>query len=372
MAYSSNIVFISLCALESSQLKQTGLKYTKTGDTLVMHHDKTSRQISIDPVRAPPAVFTVALEVDTSTQERALEEALERLVDEDGSLELRTDVDTGETLLSGMGELHVEVAVDRLTRSLGFPVHVSRPRVAYQETATEKYTNVSTYDTCIGNNHLFARLQVEISPIEATSSTNSADNEHQQEMSRNRVHICGFEQEKEEEEAVRSGVMAGLERGPLVSAAVTGVEVRISRDEKGERPVKMESAALRACAARGVRDAVQKAMPALLEPLMTVEIRLLTSDAGAVASDLAHPTRGGEVRNLTPSSDNEWTFLTGSAPLSGVLGWATRVRSLTRGRADLSLAFERYRKVDRGQQERILAALRGDAHNMTVTNHDAA
>ena len=352
-------------------MNQTGLKYTKTGDTLVMHHDKTSRQIFIDRVRAPPAVFTVALEVDTSTQERALEEALERLADEDGSLEWRTDVDTGETLLSGMGELHVEVAVDRLTRSLGFPVHVSRPRVAYQETATEKYTNISTYDSCIGNNHLFARLQVEVSPIEAISSTNSAD-EYPQGVSTNRVHICGFEEEKEEEEAVRSGVIAGLERGPLVSAAVTGVEVRISREKEKERPPKMETAALRACAARGVREAIQKAAPALLEPLMTVEIRLPTSDAGAVVSDLTHPTRGGEVHNLVPSNDNEWTFLTGSTPLSGVLGWATRVRSLTRGRADLSLAFECYRQVGRGQQERILASLRGDGHSITSSNHDAA
>lgn len=333
-------------------IAQVGLKHTKTGDTLVLRGSPKSHHVVLDGVRAPPAVFSIALEVDSSSQEKVLEEALDRLLDEDSSLELRQDIDTGETLLSGMGELHLEVAIDNLERGLSFPVHRSRPRVSYRETITDKATHTETVDTMAGSARLRASLHIEVEPLNMTHDQNEI--------------VVDDRLSDDEREAVRNGIVAGLGRGPLTGACVTGVRVTVTLPDTC---ASHETAGLRACAGRGVGTALKAARGILLEPVMRVEVSVPDGEVGEIVGELTHPTRRrGCVEKVEADSRFEGrefggvTNVSATVPVDGLIGFATRMRSITKGRGDLQMRFKEYRAVDAGTQDGIVA--RGGARNM--------
>lgn len=302
-------------------------------------------------IATPPAVFSVALEVDSCSQEKELEEALMKLVEEDCSLETKVDTETGETLLSGMGELHLEVAVDRLSRYLKFQIRMSCPRVAYREAITRDGMIKEVYDQTIGMNRFRASLLVEVSKLpEARGSY------------RNEICIEDEMFTSEAKQAIRDGIEAGLDRGPLLGSPMTNVFVSVTTGLQGNTSACQDAAALRACASKAIKNALQTSHPILLEPVMDVMCIVPDARAGDTISEISHPTRRrGTIEavdtatNNTELSENKMSVIRAVVPLEGMIGWATKMRSITKGRGDFTTRFSSYRQVDDSEQKRILA-----------------
>lgn len=337
---------VSNLLLRSSQV---GLRSTTTGDTLMRFGAPKDAQVVLSGVQSPPAVFAVALEVDSPAQEKELSIALQRLVDEDSSLQLMQDSDTGETLLAGMGELHLEVSIDHMQRKLPFGVHKSHPRVSYRETVTQAVTHDEVLDTAIGSTRFVEQLSISLQP----SSKNNYEN------------IVMVDEETfnfDEREAIQQGVAAALGRGPIIGANVTGIEVRISAMDADTRS--RDEAGLRACASKGVTSALLKGEAVVMEPVMRVEALVPEEFVGDVVSELTHPTRRrGTIEAMSAHNNNgdlnsgSMHLVIASVPVEGMIGWATKMRSITKGRGTLQATFAEYRSVDRSTQARIVENL---------------
>lgn len=327
------------------------MQHTETGDTLALNQAPKSSHIVLDGVSTPPAVFSIALEVDSSSQENELEAALHELIEEDCSLETKVDEDTGETLLSGMGELHLQVSVERLSRALKFPVRMSRPRVSYRESASNAVTHVEHYDSMIGSHRLQANLKVSVEPLEG-----KYDNYE------NIIQVSKESFSNEESFAIHEGVLAAVGRGPLLGAPIVKTRVIVSPISNSEGDSKFDLSALRACAGKAVRNAVKLGCPKILEPVMQVNCTVPEASAGDVISEISHPTRRRgtilEVHtNLGDSQipEHQMSTLVAFVPLEGMIGWATKMRSLTKGRGDFSARFSAYRPVDEVTQSRLIS-----------------
>lgn len=290
----------------------------------------------MDGVNAPPAVFSVAISVDSATQEKVLMEAMNRTIEEDCSLELRKDVETGETLLSGMGELHLEVTIDRLQRALPFEIYTSKPRVAYRETVCESGEIDESYDMTIGSSRLTAAMRVSIKPGDGC-----------------KVEVYGFDTESAF--SIREGIHAALGRGVLLGVPVANVNVQVNELREGE--VSEDPAALRACAGQAVRKLLDRCIPVLLEPIMSVEVTVPDANAGDIVSELSHPTRRRGMIESVDSLGNGFTRVSARVPLEGIIGWATRMRSLTKGRGDLIVEFDGYKRVEDAVCKRVIESM---------------
>lgn len=316
----------------------------------MLHGTPKSSQVVLDGVHAPPAVFAVALEVDSSSDEKELTAALRRLVDEDASLELRQDDETGETLLAGMGELHLEVAIDHMQRKLPFEVHKSQPRVAYREGITCTVRHTEIVNSMIGTTRLRGTLHIELEPLLEYGVGNE-------------VMIEDGSFNNEEKDAIRQGVLAALARGAVIGANMMGVKVEVKSVANSD--VNGDLIGLRACASMGVQSALQKCEAVVMEPVMRVEASVPEDCVGDVVSELTHPTRRrGVIEDVTADgalseerSRRGRSIVTAIVPVEGLIGWATKMRSITKGRGDLQTTFAEYRKMDEGIQARILDRL---------------
>ncbi|KAI0559207.1 Translation elongation factor EF-G2 [Gracilaria domingensis] len=339
--------FVEIDSVQTGDIfAATGLQNTQTGDTIVLKHSPKSSHVVMETVRPPPAVFTVALSAETNSQEKELEEELFRFVEADASLETRVDEETGEILLSGMGELHLEVTVERMKRALQFPLHVSKPRVAYRESVTTSARGTEVYDTVIGSQQLYACLDVSIEPLE--------DDQYH-----NEIEVNGFSS-KEEDEAVRQGLKAALGRGVLLGNPVTNIRARAFKGK--DNAAEVDLVALRACAGKALRNLISECSPTLLEPVMLVELNVPEEHAGDVISELSHPIRRRgliefveRVVHGEKSKDaRHLCMIRASVPVEGLVGWASKMRSLTKGRGDMSMEFSCYRAVDDSTKRRVV------------------
>lgn len=351
-----------LCRLSTSLTSgrvgniQVGLKHTETGDTLQVLDDRQGVEHVVLPcVRTPPVVFSVAVEVDSASQEKQLDAALEKLIAEDSSLRVTRDELTGETLLSGMGELHLEVVHENLSQAMRFPVRVSRPRIAYRETVTRAVTHLEHYDSTFGSTRLAASLSVSVSPHNENENTVIVVSDGA-EYEFTAVH----------QKAIREGVVAALGRGPLLGYATSNVAVTVRPASGGIKATDSTLAALQACASKATAAAMRSADPALLEPMMQVQCIVPESVAGDVISELSHPVqrRGiieGVEREAREGCAVEFATsrIDALVPLQGMLGWATRIRSTTKGRGDFTMNFASYKPVSAATQEKLLAVARG-------------
>lgn len=307
------------------------MKHTETGDTLVLKHAPKKSHMILDGVKAPPAVFSVALSVESRTQEKELDEALRELIEEDCSLELKEDEETEETILSGMGELHLEVVVDRLRRRFAFDIEVSKPRVAYRETISEGGTRLEVIDIKVGTSRLKASLNVSIEP--AIGET---------------VIIEGFE--VEEESAIRAGLEAVLGKGPILGAPVTNRAVRVTSADAEQS----DAASLRTCAVRAIHKLLDSCTPILMEPVMSVEVTVPDGKTGDIVSELSHPTKRRGMIEGIDGVNSGVSRITAVVPLEGMIGWTTRMRSLTKGRGEIMMAFSKYRAVEEAVVKRLV------------------
>jgi elongation factor G len=310
-----------------------GLKGATTGDTLCLEN----QPIELMGIKVPEPVMFMAIEPKTQADRDKLDAALEALAGEDPTCIVRTNPETGQRIISGMGELHLEILKDRMLREFKVVANTGSPMVAYYETVTSAAVGRHTFDREIGGGRQFAELALEVSP-----RGRGEGNEVTFHVSANDVPT-GYR--KAVEEGIRDGLMTGV----LGRCVMTDVGVRVmggAFDQEWSSDV-----AFRAAATLALRDAVKGASPELLEPVMSVEIVTPGEYMGDVLGDLNG--RRGKVREMLTRGTSH--IIHAGIPLAELFGYATVIRSLTRGRATYTMEPEQFEVVPKGVKEELLS-----------------
>ncbi len=309
-----------------------GLKKSFTGDTL----SAVNAPIVLESIRFPEPVISVAVEPKTVADQDRLNEALRRLAEEDPTFRVRIDEGTGQTIISGMGELHLEVLVDRMLREFHVAANVGKPRVAYKETISRPARGEATFDHLLAGKPQYARVVLEVEPAEPGE-------EARFESRVPRDFPLGFV------EAVRAAVMESMDSGFLAGYPVVGVVVRLVEAE--DDPAISTEMAFKAAASEAFRRAVEAAGPILLEPVMEVDVVAPESFLGDVLGDLN--ARGADIQAMEPRPGGVQA-VRAYAPLARMFGYATDLRSMTQGRGTFTMEFHHYQPVDSRQMDAIL------------------
>jgi elongation factor G len=316
-----------------------GLKDTFTGDTLCDLH----APIILESISFPEPVISVAIEPRTLADQERLNEALRRLEEEDPTFVVRVDENTGQTIISGMGELHLEILVDRMMREFNVEANVGKPRVAYKETVTKAGRVDVTFDRVLGGKPQYAHVRMQVLPAERSSE--QLDEGRAQFESRlglgdiPSMYI----------EAVRAGVMESLDSGFLAGYPLVGLEIHLL--DAGFDPALSTEMAFKAAGAQAFRQAIESADPVLLEPVMDVEVVVPEGFVGDIMGDLG--ARGADIRRMEPRPGGAQA-VRAHAPLAEMFGYATDLRSMTQGRGTFTMEFHHYAPVDAKQMEAIL------------------
>ncbi len=311
-----------------------GLKSTTTGDTLA----DPSHPIVLEQMTFPEPVISVAIEPKTKADQDKLATALQRLSEEDPTFRVRTDEETGQTLIAGMGELHLEIIVDRLTREFSVDANVGAPQVAYRETVRKRVEKVEgRFVRQSGGRGQFGHVYITMEPNEPGKGYEFVNK------------IVGGSIPKEYIGPVDNGIREALESGVL--AGYPMVDIRVELIDGSYHEVDSSEMAFKIAGSMAAKAAAQKANPALLEPMMAVEVVAPADFTGAVAGDVSK--RRGQIGGIEPRGQTE--VVTALVPLSEMFGYATSLRSATQGRATFTMQFERYEQVPGNIAEQIKA-----------------
>jgi len=314
-----------------------GLKNVSTGDTLC----DESYPITLEAMKFPEPVISVAIEPKSKADEERLANALQRLSEEDPTFRVRTDEETGQTLISGMGELHLEILVDRMVREFNVAANVGKPQVAYKETITSALSGQTRFIKQTGGKGMFAVVELRLEPQEPGKGF-----EFESEVTGGRVP-------REYWPAVEKGVIEAMENGVLAGYPV--VDVKATLVDGQYHDVDSSEMAFKIAGAMAFKDLALKAKPRLLEPVMDVEVVVPEEYMGDVIGDLT--SRRGRIGGMFQRS--EARVIAASVPLSEMFGYATRLRSLTQGRAVYSMQFSRYETLPQSIAETIVAQVKG-------------
>jgi elongation factor G len=310
-----------------------GLKDTFTGETL----SDFSQQVILESIRFPEPVISVAIEPRTEADRDKMNEALRRLAEEDPTFQVRTDEQTGQLIIRGMGELHLEVLVDRMLREFRVMANVGKPQVAYRETITQAARSEGEFLRQMGGRNQYGRVMLELEPRPAGSGFEFV----------NKTREVSFPQEYVP--AVEAGVLESLDSGVL--AGYTLVDLRVilvGGDYSEEDSTEM---AFKVAASMALRDGVERASPVLLEPMMKVEAVAPEEFSGALIGDLS--ARGGHIEGLEPRGVG-MQGVAAMVPLAQMFGYATDLRSMTQGRGTFTMEFDHYDQVATDVLDRIL------------------
>lgn len=310
-----------------------GLKNTFTGDTLSALH----APIVLETIRFPEPVIMVAVEPRTVADQDRLGEVIQRLVEEDPTFQVHLDEGTGQTIISGMGELHLEILVDRMLREFGVRANVGKPRVSYKETVTQSGRVDMVFDRMMAGKPQYARVVLEVTPATEGGESRFENLMRPQDLSPQYV------------EAVRAGALESLDSGLLAGYPIVGVVIRLVDAEV--RPVLSSEMAFKAAAAQAFRQAVELASPALLEPVMDVEVVVPEGFVGEVLGDLGARDADIQMMEARPGGGQS---VRAYAPLAKMFGYATDLRSMTQGRGTFTMEFHHYAPVDSRQMDAIL------------------
>jgi elongation factor G len=310
-----------------------GLKNSFTGETLCAPHGP----IVLESITFPEPVISVAIEPRTAADQDRLAEGLQRLAEEDPTFVVRVDENTGQTLISGMGELHLEILTDRLMREFNVSGRVSRPRVTYRETITQRATGEGLFDRQTGGRQHFARVRLEILPLPMGEGFRFED------------ATQGRDVPKEFVDALERGCLEAMESGVLAGYRVVDVTVRLLQAQVDEEL--SSELAFKVAGSIAFRAAAEKAAPTLLEPVMDVEVVFPEIYTGEVMGDLN--ARGAEIREMS-SRAGDLQVIHAFVPLAKMFGYATGVRSLTQGRGIFTMEFDHYAELDAQRMEAIV------------------
>jgi elongation factor G len=301
-----------------------GLKSTTTGDTLAAE----SAPIVLERMTFPEPVIQVAVEPKSKADQDKLSSGLQRLAEEDPTFRVSSDEETGQTLIGGMGELHLEIIVDRLKREFNVDANVGRPQVAYRETASKPVENLrERFVRQTGGSGQYADVVVNLRPQEPGAGYEFSDK------------IVGGKIPKEYIPAVDAGIQEAMDSGVLAGYPV--VDVAIELVDGSYHEVDSSERAFKIAGSMAFKEALKRSKPKLLEPVMAVEVTTPEDYLGDVMGDLNR--RRGRIESMTPVGNAQ--VIKASVPLSEMFGYATDLRSTTQGRADFTMQFDRYEEV---------------------------
>jgi elongation factor G len=301
-----------------------GFKQTTTGDTLAVD----TAPIRLESMQFPEPVISVAIEPKTKSDQDKLGVGLQRLAEEDPTFRVRTDEETGQTLISGMGELHLEIIVDRLMREFSVDANVGRPQVAYRETAGKAVQKIEgRFVRQTGGRGQYGHAVIDLEPAEPGSGYEFLDK------------IVGGKIPREYIPAVDLGIQEAMESGVLAGYPV--VDIRVSLIEGSYHDVDSSEMAFKVAGSMAFKEALKRAKPKLLEPVMAVEVVTPEEYLGDVMGDLN--SRRGHVLGLEPRGNAQ--VIAARVPLATMFGYATDLRSTTQGRATFTMQFDRYEEV---------------------------
>ncbi len=313
-----------------------GLKNVVTGDTIC--DDK--HPISLESIDFPEPVIQLAIEPKTKADQEKLGMAIQKLVQEDPTLKVSTDQETGQTIIAGMGELHLEIIVDRMQREFSVGANVGKPQVAYRETIRTKAEYDYTHKKQTGGSGQYARTKLRVEPNPGQGYEFEND-------------IVGGAIPKEFITAVEKGVVEALEGGVL--AGYPMVDVKVAVYDGAYHEVDSSEMAFKICSSICLKEACRKAKPVLLEPVMKVEVVVPEEYMGAVNGDLNSRRgrlEGTEVRGTTH-------LIKAMVPLSEMFGYATELRSRTQGRGSFTMHFGQYEEVPKSIADEIITRVQG-------------
>lgn len=309
-----------------------GLKFTMTGDTLCDENNP----IILEAMEFPEPVISIAVEPKTKADQEKLGMSLQKLAMEDPSFRVKTDEETGQTIISGMGELHLEIIIDRLTREFKVEANVGKPQVAYKETITKPAKAEGKYIRQTGGRGQYGHCWLEIQPLEPGSGF----------VFENK--IVGGVIPKEYIPAIEKGVREALDLGVLAGYPVTDVKVILYDGSYHE--VDSSEMAFKIAASMAFKEAFSKASPILLEPIMKVEVVTPENFMGDVMGDLN--SRRGKIQGMEMRGTAQ--VINAFVPLADMFGYATDLRSMTQGRATYTMQFSHYEPVPANIAEQIL------------------
>ena len=314
-----------------------GLKEARTGDTLC----DPQKAVILEKMEFPDPVIEIAVEPKTKADQEKLGVALSRLAAEDPSFRVSTDIESGQTILKGMGELHLDIKVDILKRTYKVDVSVGAPQVAYRETVTRPIRHAYTHKKQSGGSGQFAAVEFEIGPAEAGAG-NSFE-----------AKIVGGAVPKEYLPGVEKGFESVMTSGPLIGFPV--VDVSVALVDGKYHDVDSSALAFEIASRAGLREALKLAGPVLLEPIMKVEVVTPEEYLGSVIGDIN--SRRGQISGTDTRGNAQ--VVNAMVPLANMFGYVNQLRSMSQGRAQYTMQFDHYAPVPRAEAEEIQAKFAG-------------
>jgi len=314
-----------------------GLKNTFTGDTLCA----AGQAVLLEDIKFPEPVISQAVEPKSKADQDKLGDAMGKLAEEDPTFKIRTNEETGQTIISGMGELHLEVLIDRMMREFGVQVRVGNPQVAYKETITIPVEAEGRFIRQTGGHGQYGHCWLKIEPGERNSGFVFVN------------AIRGGDISKQYIPAIGAGVREALDTGGVSGYPL--VDIKVSVFDGSEHDVDSSEMAFKMAGSMALKEGVSKAKPVILEPIMRLECVTPSSFMGEVIGDLN--SRRGQIQGI--ETHGETCVIHCFMPLAESFGYATTLRSLTQGRATSSMEFQQYNEVPAGIREEMLAKAKG-------------
>jgi elongation factor G len=314
-----------------------GLKYTTTGDTLCPEE----HPVILESIEFPEPVISIAIEPKTKVDQERLGISLAKLASEDPSFRVKTDEETGQTIISGMGELHLEIIVDRLMREFKVEANVGKPQVAYRETITKKVKVEGKFVRQSGGRGQYGHVWLEVEPQEPGKGYEFVD------------AIKGGVVPREYIPAVDKGIREAMDTGVLAGYPV--VDFKVSLIDGSYHEVDSSEMAFKIAGSMGFKEGCAKAGPVLLEPIMSVEVVVPEDYMGQVVGDLN--SRRGRIMGMENRAGAQ--VITSMVPLAQMFGYATDLRSATQGRATYTMTFDHYEQIPKSVSEEIIAKVKG-------------
>ena len=317
-----------------------GLKNTTTGDTLC----GPEAPVILESMNFPAPVISVAIEPKSKGDQERLGTAIQRLAEEDPTFQVRTDEETGQTIIAGMGELHLEVLVDRMKREFRVEANIGKPQVAYRETIRKKVERHDyTHKKQTGGSGQYAKVQIAIEPTGAGDGGYEFENK-----------VTGGRIPREYIPSVDAGAQEAMEFGILAGYPL--VDIKVTLLDGGYHDVDSSELAFKIAGSMAFKEAARKADPVLLEPMMSVEVTTPEDYMGEVIGDLN--SRRGHIQAMEERSGAR--VVNALVPLSEMFGYVGDLRSKTQGRASYSMQFDSYAEVPRNVAEEIIKKARGE------------
>ncbi|MGC9362235.1 MAG: EF-Tu/IF-2/RF-3 family GTPase, partial [Candidatus Syntrophosphaera sp.] len=320
-----------------------GCRYLTTGDTI------TNKDISIllGKMHFPDSVISIAIEPKTKADQENLSNAMARLEEEDPTFRVHVDKDTGQTLISGMGELHLEIIVDRLKREFGISANVGNPQVSYKETITRTVECEDTFMRDMAGKSNYANVKFRLSPL---AQEELGENQKNIFVSNVKAEMIPAEYHKPIEEAA----LNALNDGPLISGNIERVRIELIGGDFN--PVDSNELAFRIATSMAIGKGLREAAPVIMEPIMLLSVLSPESFVGDIISDIN--AKRGHISVMRKHSEHVQEIVA-EVPLSELFGYATRIRSLSQGRAIYTLEFRKYEISPSQVQNEVLKRIRG-------------